>query len=43
MTHRFNSDQSLSQPSMEFGSSIRARCHGKRIVTDDNMGTEWTH
>jgi SAM-dependent methyltransferase len=43
MTHRFNSDESFNEPSMEFGDSIRARCHGKRIVTDDNMGTEWTH
>jgi hypothetical protein len=26
---------------IETADSIRARCHGKRIITDDNMGTEW--
>jgi spermidine synthase len=26
---------------IEYGPSIRARCRGKRIITDDNMGTEW--
>ena len=26
---------------MEYGPTIRARCRGKRIITDDNMGTEW--
>ena len=26
---------------MEFGDTIRRRYGGKRIVTDDNMGTEW--
>jgi spermidine synthase len=42
MTHNFNTDDNLSHPSMEYAASIRARCHGSRIITDDNMGTEWT-
>jgi spermidine synthase len=43
MARRFNSDPSFEKPSMEYADSIRARCRGARIVTDDNMGTEWTH
>jgi spermidine synthase len=43
MTHRFNTDERLNVPSMEFADSIRGRCRGVRIVTDDNMGTEWSH
>jgi hypothetical protein len=27
--------------SLEYADSIRARNKGKRIITDDNMGTEW--
>ena len=42
MTHRFNTDDSLNHPSMEYADSIRARCRSSRIITDDNMGTEWT-
>jgi spermidine synthase len=42
MTHNFNADDDLSHPSMEYADSIRARCRGSRIITDDNMGTEWT-
>ncbi len=42
MTHNFNTDDNLSHPSMEYADSIRARCRGSRIITDDNMGTEWT-
>jgi spermidine synthase len=42
MTHHFNTDDALSRPSMEYADSIRARCRGSRIITDDNMGTEWT-
>jgi spermidine synthase len=42
MTHNFNTDESLNRPSMEYADSIRARCRGSRIITDDNMGTEWT-
>jgi predicted membrane-bound spermidine synthase len=41
MTHRFNTDESLDRPSMEYADSIRSRCRGSRIITDDNMGTEW--
>ena len=41
MTHNFNTDDSLDSPSMEYAASIRARCRGSRIITDDNMGTEW--
>jgi spermidine synthase len=43
MARRFNSDPSFETPSMEYADSIRARYHGARIVTDDNMGTEWSH
>jgi spermidine synthase len=42
MTHTFNTDDDLSHPSMEYADSIRARCRGARIITDDNMGTEWS-
>ena len=42
MTHRFNTDDSFSHPSMEYADSIRSRCRGSRIITDNNMGTEWT-
>lgn len=41
MTHNFNTDDDISRPSMEYADSIRARCRGSRIITDDNMGTEW--
>ncbi|HYL58099.1 MAG TPA: methyltransferase domain-containing protein, partial [Candidatus Acidoferrales bacterium] len=43
MTRRFNTDEDLRVPSMEFADSIRRRCRGVRVVTDDNMGTEWSH
>lgn len=43
MTRRFNSDPSFSVPSLEYGDSIRARTRGARVITDDNMGTEWMH
>jgi len=43
MARRFNSVPSFENPSMEYANSIRARYRGARIVTDDNMGTEWTH
>ena len=42
MTHRFNTDESFTVPSMEYADSIRSRCGNSRIITDDNMGTEWT-
>ena len=42
MTHNFNTSDDLHHPSMEYADSIRARCRGSRIITDDNMGTEWT-
>ncbi|MGA6970825.1 MAG: hypothetical protein WBY93_04290 [Candidatus Binatus sp.] len=42
MTHNFNTDDDLKMPSMEYADSIRSRCRGSRIITDDNMGTEWT-
>jgi spermidine synthase len=41
MTHNFNTDDDLRRPSMEYADSIRARCRNSRIITDDNMGTEW--
>ena len=41
LTGNFNTDESLDRPSMEYADSIRARCRGSRIITDDNMGTEW--
>ena len=41
-THTFNTDDDLNHPSMEYADSIRTRCRGSRIITDDNMGTEWT-
>jgi len=42
MTHNFNTDVDIRRPSMEYADSIRTRCRGSRIITDDNMGTEWT-
>ncbi len=42
MTHNFNTSDDLHHPSMEYADSIRVRCRGSRIITDDNMGTEWT-
>jgi spermidine synthase len=30
-----------AQMAMEYTASIRQRYRGKRIITDDNMGTEW--
>ena len=42
VTHNFNTDDDLNHPSMEYADSIRTRCRGSRIITDDNMGTEWT-
>jgi hypothetical protein len=30
-----------TQMAMEYAASIRERCRGKRLITDDNMGTEW--
>ena len=43
LTSRFvaTDGEDMRQPSIETAESIRARCHGKRIITDDNMGTEW--
>jgi len=41
MTARFNSDDGFRNPSVEYADSIRAHCRGRRIITDDNMGTEW--
>lgn len=41
ITRRFNSDPGFETPSLEYGDSIRARCRAARIITDDNMGTEW--
>jgi spermidine synthase len=42
VTHNFNTDDDLNHPSMEYADSIRTRCRSSRIITDDNMGTEWT-
>jgi spermidine synthase len=41
MTHRFNTDDDIRRPSVEYADSIRSRCRNSRIITDDNMGTEW--
>jgi len=43
LTDRFaaTNGEDMRQPSIESAASIRARCRGKRIITDDNMGTEW--
>lgn len=41
ITARFNSDDGFRHPSVEYADSIRAHCRGSRIITDDNMGTEW--
>ena len=30
-----------AQMALELQDTIRVRCQGKRIITDDNMGTEW--
>jgi spermidine synthase len=42
LTHRFSHDDRVDHPSLEYADSIRDRFRGKRIITDDNMGTEWT-
>jgi len=43
LTGRFvaTDGEDMRRPSIESAESIRARCRGKRIITDDNMGTEW--
>lgn len=43
LTGRFvaTDGEDMRQPSIETAESIRTRCRGKRIITDDNMGTEW--
>lgn len=43
MTHRFGTSQDLAHPTVELADSLRARFRGARIITDDNMGTEWSH
>jgi hypothetical protein len=40
LTHHFAASDA-NQPTIETTDSIRTRCHDKRIITDDNMGTEW--
>jgi spermidine synthase len=43
LTGRFvaTDGEDMRVPSIESAESIRTRCRGKRIITDDNMGTEW--
>jgi spermidine synthase len=43
LTGRFaaTDGEDMRRPSIESAESIRTRCRGKRIITDDNMGTEW--
>ena len=43
LTRRFvaTDGEDMRQPSIETAELIRARCRGKRIITDDNMGSEW--
>jgi hypothetical protein len=43
LTGRFaaTDGEDMRVPSIESEESIRSRCRGKRIITDDNMGTEW--
>ncbi len=36
-----NSKTTKEMESLELQESIRARCKGRRIITDDNMGVEW--
>jgi hypothetical protein len=36
-----NAPADPASAAMEYGPTIRARCQNKRIITDDNMGTEW--
>jgi hypothetical protein len=41
LTRRFAASDANQPPTIETADSIRVRCRGKRIITDDNMGTEW--
>ena len=43
LTHRFGISTDLAHPTLEMADSMRARFRGARIITDDNMGTEWSH
>ncbi len=43
LTHRFGVSQDLAHPTIEMADSLRTRFRGARIITDDNMGTEWSH
>jgi len=36
--HSKNADQPMA---MEYADTLRQRCRGKRLITDDNMGAEW--
>jgi predicted membrane-bound spermidine synthase len=36
-----NAPVDAATASMEYGPTIRARCQNRRVITDDNMGTEW--
>jgi len=36
-----NAPADAASASMEYGPTIRERCRNHRIITDDNMGTEW--
>lgn len=42
LTRHFSTTVNIADPSIEFGDSLRARYHGLRLITDDNMGTEWS-
>ncbi|HVN30318.1 MAG TPA: hypothetical protein VMT64_17595, partial [Candidatus Binataceae bacterium] len=43
LTRRFGVDEDLAHPTIELADSMLTRFHGARIITDDNMGTEWSH
>ena len=41
MADSLRQETSTASAPMEYARTIRERHHGKRIITDDNMGTEW--
>jgi len=42
LTDTLGSRQPGAQMAMEYADTIRERYRGERLITDDNMGTEWT-
>jgi spermidine synthase len=41
-TAEFPSTECCNAPTLEYGDSIRRRTAGLQLITDDNMGEEWT-